>query len=125
MYETGALFAFLICVYHTILIITACNSLHARNLAKIGMRISWTTGTVVEDKPFAFRGPLTIVWMLFNYIIMILFSWITVVTWTIRLIIRMSQDSGAPNAVKELRWKMKNVDMTKEEIITLFEAAAA
>ena len=53
----------------------------------------------------------------------IILSWVSV-AWTVgTLIYQKSKQSGMPQPVKELRWKMRNVDMTRDQILAEMAAA--
>ena len=47
----------------------------------------------------------------------VLLSWVQVFLYIGMAIYRKSKDAGAPQSVKEFRWRMRNVDMTFDEII--------
>jgi hypothetical protein len=46
-----------------------------------------------------------------------LMSWLQVAMWVGMFLWQLHKDQGAPNSIKEYRWKMKNIDMTRDQII--------
>lgn len=127
MYETGVLVAFLMWVYSTIMLIVNANSRLARNLAKVDMRLSWYSGEPVpaSDRSGAAWRVLAAFILVCLGLVGILLSWASV-AWTVGTIIyQRSKQSGMPQPVKELRWKLRNMDMTREQILAEINAAHA
>lgn len=127
MYETGVFVAFLIWIYNTIMLIVNANSLLARNLSKVDMRLSWSTGQPVPAGDRAGVGwrVISAAMLAVVGLVGILLSWVSVAWSAGALIYKRSKSSGMPAAVKELRWKLRNVDMSREQIEAAFETAQA
>lgn len=121
-YETGVTIAFMMFLASTVHTIIMLNSLLEKNLNKIGLRLSRITLTPKElDAEFKNRAfyVKVLFWFLFFAISMfgILLGWVYVL-WTIgAFMYARIKDSGAPISIREYRWKLKNVDMSFDEII--------
>ncbi len=122
MYESGLLIALLLWLWLTITSIVALNSRMNRNLRKIGQRLSWLTMTPKpisrEEVNHGFvRIGLKFVIVFGTGLPFIFASWLYVIYIVGILFYRKSKDSGAPQAVREFRWKLRNMDMTLDQII--------
>jgi hypothetical protein len=121
-YENGLVIAFLLWLYNTISIIVAFNSTLERNLNRMGKRHSYLTLQAVEltseDQARSTLKKLMVYLgvMAFN-LVFVIFSWLQVAVLIATLVYRKSQDFGAPQSVKEFRWKMKNVDMPFDQLM--------
>ena len=121
-YETGVGLAFLTWLWGLVNLLISVNSQMEKNLNKIGQRLSWVTLSVKEMAAEDQNRPL---WKSIGKFLLIaviglpfvLLSWVTVFLWLGQIIYRRSKDSGAPQAVREYRWKLRNVDMTLDDII--------
>ncbi|UGQ44952.1 hypothetical protein [Massilia endophytica] len=122
MYETGLGVAFLVWLCNLILLLTKINSQAERNLRKIGMRHSWLTQTPKQRTASdAKRGILGTVgkFALIQSValVSVILSW-GYVLWAIGAILYAhAKDYGAPQEVKEFRWRMRNLDLPLDEII--------
>lgn len=122
-YETGLLIGFFIWLYSLVNLIVSINSQFNKNLIKIGQRLSWLTLTPKMmddkdelDKPIYIKV-IKFIFIAFLGLLSVLLSWLYVV-WVIgTYIYRRSKDSGVPEVIKNFRWKMRNVDMTRDQII--------
>jgi len=121
-YETGLLLAFLLWLYNAVAIVVSVNSRLERNLNRMGQRLSWLTlmpkPMDVEDRS---RSTLSKV---FRYLFIVgiglpfvLLSWLYVVLAAGGIIYKRTKDFGAPQVVREFRWKMKNTDLTFDRLI--------
>lgn len=122
MYETGVLAAFCAWLFSLVATIVNANSRAAQNLAKLGMRFSIVSQ---EPKPIAGGGNgfLTFVkWVaVFGCgLCLIVFSWLYVAMVVGTLIYQKSKQSGMPQVVREFRWKLRNVDMPRDQLILEF-----
>ncbi|RST54127.1 hypothetical protein [Variovorax sp. DXTD-1] len=125
MYELGIFAAFILWVYSTMMAVANANSQLSRNLAKVGMRLSWVSGEPVpvgDQAGGAWRFISALLAAIFG-LAAILFSWFTVAISVGMMIYQKSKAAGMPQAVKEFRWKLRNVDMTREQILTEMAAA--
>lgn len=121
-YETGLLLAFLLWLYNVITSIVVINSRFERNMNKIVQRFSWLTMTMkwmdADDlKRSALMKFVKFSFLQFLGLLFVLTSWLSVLSTIGQIIYRMSKDSGAPQKIKEFRWKMKNMDMTFDQVV--------
>lgn len=120
-YETGVLVAFLIWLYRVGAAVIVLNSRMAANLRKVGMRVSMTTLSAKpmsdSDRKRSWVGSLA------RFLVVALiglagvfFSWLSVVTTVGFFLYAKSKDAGQPAAVREFRWKLRNLDMSFEQL---------
>lgn len=122
-YETGVFVALVLICLNYLFLILRSKSLYEKNLNRIGMRSSWISGIPREI------GSAGVLYKLFKFIFMIassavsvFLSWLTVI-WIVGIYIyRLWKDFDPPERIKNLRWKMKNVHMSEEQILrTMFD----
>ncbi|HWT40995.1 MAG TPA: hypothetical protein VN081_07080 [Dongiaceae bacterium] len=122
MYETGIYLALLLWAWHGLMLITLVNSQMQRNLNRIGQRIGWLTLAPkpmdAGDKPGLTGGKI------FKFLLIVIFgfpfiflSWAYIAYIAAVILYGRSKNYGEPVAIKEFRWKMKNVDMTFDQIV--------
>lgn len=121
-YETGLLFAFLLWLYNVITSIIMINSRFERNMNKIGQRLSWLSMTMKpmdtdDEKRSALMSFLKFSFLQLIGLLFALTSWLSVAMTLGQIIYRKSKDSGVPQNIKEFRWKMKNMDMTFDQVV--------
>jgi hypothetical protein len=121
-YEAGLLVAFCLWLWITVAALVAINSRMERNLNRIGQRLSWLTLTPKPLSPeeihhSALRKVAKFLLLYGTGLPFVLASWLYVAYVVALLIYRRSKDSGAPQAVREFRWKMRNVDMTFDQLV--------
>jgi len=122
MYETGILVAFLMWVWGVIYALILINSQFERNLNKVGLRLSWFD---FKPKPISTsdrnRGVLGSIFrftMIYGLALpLIVVSWLYVAIFIGSFIYRKSKDAGAPQDVKEFRWKMRNMNMPMDDVL--------
>lgn len=121
-YEGGLLLALLLWIWNSALIVVSVNSTFERNLNKIGQRLSWLT---LAPKPMSaedesrstlskFGKYLLIVGIGFPFIFL---SWLYVAMAVAMFIYQRTKDSGTPLAVRELRWKLRNADLSFDQLV--------
>lgn len=121
-YEGGIAIAFFLWLFSVINLLITINSRFERNLNKIGQRTSWgtlaPTELTLEDMRRS-RLSKTLRFLLIYGIalISIFLSWLYVALVIAQIAYRKSKDAGAPVAIKEFRWKMKNTDMSFDQIV--------
>lgn len=121
-YETGVVVALLLWLYNAVMIVVSVNSQFERNLNRIGQRLSWLTLT---PKPMEQEDQGRSAWSkALRYLLIvgiglpfILLSWLNVALAAAIMIYRYSKDRGAPQAIRELRWRMRNVDMPFDQLV--------
>lgn len=121
-YETGIGIAFLLWFASAVVLIVSINSRMNRNLEKIGQRLSWLSLT---PKPMSAsdqnRSPVTSI-LKFLLVIglslpFVLLSWMYVAIQASTFVYKKAKDAGAPQVIREFRWKLKNVDMTFDQVV--------
>lgn len=121
-YETGLLFAFLSWLWGLATIVINVNSRFEKNLNKVGQRLSWLN---FAPKPMEASDEGRPIWKSLGKFLLIaviglpfvLLSWGQVLIYIGTVIYQKSKDAGVPQSVKEFRWRMRNVDMSFDEII--------
>lgn len=122
-YENGVILSALLYVYYLLNLLVSINSQLERNLNKVGERLGWLTLTIKPMRESDVKR--TTVGSVGKFIfiviwqgIFIFLSWVNVFIYIATVAYRISKDSGAPKEVKEFRWKLRNRDMTFDEIIS-------
>lgn len=118
-YENGLIVAWLMWLANIIISIIRANSMMQKNLKKIGKRIGYLGIVDIENER---KSPYKrfLIFFTLNILIpfpFIFFSWITVFLGVAIYIYSFNKDIGAPQNIKEFRWKLKNIDMTFDQII--------
>jgi len=127
-YENGVLIAFLFWLYQTVMTLVLINSRFERNLNKIGLRLSWYSVvikpmTAADKNASALRKILKFLFIASLGLAGILLSWLTV-AWQVGAILYFRhKNAGEPRAVQEFKWKLKNVDLTFEQVVREFMKA--
>lgn len=121
-YETGLLFAFLTWIYGLASVLVHVNGQMNRNFNKVGMRLSWLNfrpKAMTRDDQIRplWRSVLKFLLIAGIGIPFIFLSWVQVALYVGTQIYRWSKDSGAPEAIKEYRWRLRNTDMTMDQMI--------
>lgn len=120
MYEQGIVIALLLWLYTTVVMIIKKNSLMEKNLNRIGKTIS-IAGTGIKDikypKDSIGKSVAKHTLMASIGLFLTLFSWGYVLLVGGTLIYTFMKDIGVPQSIKEWRWKLKNLDMTFDELI--------
>lgn len=121
-YEAGAILAFLLWLYSNIMLIVSINSQFEKNLNKIGLRLSWVTVTPTPMEAADLRRSTAA--KVFRFMLIagfgffwLFLSWLYVLIWIGAFIYRTSKDFGAPQSVKEVRWRMRNTEMTFDQLV--------
>lgn len=123
-YEDGIFWAFLIWCFYTINLIIKLNSTANENLQKVGLRLSWLTLQPVEitaryqNMHALLRGLLFFALLLFGLVLTLL-SWLYVALVLGETLYRWQKDLGAPEEVKSVRWRLRNVEMNFDEVVEL------
>jgi hypothetical protein len=122
MYEFGVGVAFCIWIGSLIWLFISLNSQLERNLNKVGSRQSWLS---LQPKPMDNNhyhrtiptklGKLAVIFFL--GFIGILFSWLYVAWYMGTIAYSYLKDAGAPQAIREFRWRMRNLDLSFDEIV--------
>lgn len=122
MYETGLLVAVLLWTAHMVHILVKINSQMERNLNRMGRRFSWVTSSI-KEMDFGdvnrswLRNTMKYFFILGISIPFVLASWLYVALVVGEFLYRWSKDSGAPQNIKEYRWKLKNCDLSFDQMI--------
>lgn len=120
-YENGILFAFLLWIIGVVRVIILSNSRAQKNLEKIGKRISYNLGMIVDITYDQESKLWTITKFILLHILLplpfVMLSWVYVVFSVIFYIYVFLKDLGAPQNIKEFRWKLRNTDLTLDQLI--------
>ena len=130
MYETFVGVAFLIWLAGLVWFFISINSQFDRNLRKVSCRLSWLTLSPKAIEPDA---PAPAWWkqiLKFTLIqglglVSVLLGPVYVAYAVGMLAYARWKDSGAPASVKEVRWKLRNLDLSTEEVQALVETHLA
>lgn len=124
-YETGFFIAIVLKIYELLMFTFMVNSQYQRNLNKIGLRLSWLTFEPKEMEAKDYQNKSSkvfyksIIYIAYNFC-HIFFSWLYIGYYLINLLWHFSKDRGVPQNIKELRWKLRNQNLTKDEVIIEF-----
>lgn len=121
-YENGVGVALLLWLFNAIMIVVNVNSRMNRNLNKVGQRLSWLSFRSKAMERYDLRRPW---WKsLLKYLLIVGFnlvstltSWLYVAGAVMMYVYSKSKDSGAPEAIRAYRWKLKNVDMSFDDMV--------
>ena len=121
MYELGVGAAFCIWIGSLVWLVVSLNSQLERNFNKVGLRLSWLT---LSPKPMSnnyrqrsFARKLSKSLIIFSLgFVGVLFSWLSVVFFIGSFIYSHLKDAGAPQEIKEFRWRMRNMDLTFDDV---------
>ena len=121
-YGAGVGIAFLLWLFYAGSCVARANSLFARNLAKLGMRISYldlkpTPMSAADIQRSSIGRFLRASLVVLIALPFVLASWLYVLWFVGAFIFARSKDAGAPTAVREWRWRMKNVDMSFDDAV--------
>ena len=121
-YETGIFVAFLLWLYNAVMVVVSVNSRLERNLNQMGQRLSWVTLTPKAMEPGDLSRSTTS--KILKYLLVVgiglpfvLLSWLNVGLAIATILYRRAKDSGAPQAVREFRWKLRNTDLTFDQLV--------
>ena len=122
MYEIGCGVAFFIWLGSLVMLLISINSQLERNLNKVGCRLSWLS---LRPKPMDnnhhqrgfLRNAGKFLFIALWGFISIWFSWLYVAINIGSFAYFHLKDAGAPQSVKEFRWRMRNIDLTFDEIV--------
>ncbi|MDP1924425.1 MAG: hypothetical protein Q8K57_06535 [Thiobacillus sp.] len=121
-YESGLGIAFMLWLAGIVITLVWINSRFEQNLNKIGQRLGWLTLNpkamdAEEMKRSTFRKILKFLFIVGIGLPGVLLSWLYVAWFVGSVVYKRTKDAGAPQAVRELRWKMKNTDMSFDQIV--------
>lgn len=119
-YEAGLLVAFFVWVWSVGSRIVTSRSLMAKNLAKVGQRVSWSTGAFTPEPPVGGRGLkrfLLLATVETASLLFVLTSWLYVFIVGAMMLSGHWKDRGAPEAIRTFRWKLRNIDMGFDDLL--------
>lgn len=122
MYEIGLLIAFLMWAWTLVMIPVRSLSQTERNLRKIGMRHSWLTGTPKpmssgDFEPRLLNRLLKLGTLLLLGAPWVLLSWAYVAFVGCSTVYLYMKDRGAPQEIREFRWRMRNLELSFDEMV--------
>jgi len=121
MYEIGCSLAFLIWAGSLVWVVISLNSQMERNLNKAGFRLSWLT---LRPKQMGNNHYKRSTFMKVGKFILIatpgfvgiFFSWLYVAFFIVEILYSRFKDAGAPQEIREFRWRMRNENLTFDEV---------
>lgn len=121
-YESGFSIALLLWLVGTVNVLVRINSRMERNLNKVGQRLSWATLTPKNmsagDASRSTLGKvLRFVLIAALGLVSTFTSWLYVLLVVGFFAYSKSKDVGAPQSVKEFRWKLRNMDLSRDQVI--------
>lgn len=118
-YEGGLLIGLILWIIYLFRTVILFNSRTQKNLFKVGKRVSLLGG--IKDIDYKnesfFYKTLKFFFIAIFPIFLVLLSWLYVIPSIIYYIYVFYQDFSAPQKVKDFRWKLKNVDLTQDQIV--------
>lgn len=129
MYETGLFIALAIWVFKIVWAFQHLNSNVNSNLNQIGQRVSWvdfrpkpiTKEYLKEGVTYKIIKFLAI-WVITPFLFA-LTSWLYVIYSVGLFLYKRSVDSGKPNEVKELQWRMRNQNLSFDQVVEIMVKA--
>lgn len=119
MYEDGIIVSFCFYLIRVVDFIFL-KSIIKSNLNKVDLKISFFTGSVIhKDKNKSFL--LLLLLLSFDFFIYILLSWVSVVFYVYRLMSFVFWALTLPDKVKEYRFTMNNIYLSKKEMEDLIK----
>jgi hypothetical protein len=121
-YENGLLIALGLWLIGTVMVVINEFSLFNRNLNKIGYRLSWLNGSPKFMTGADVQRPIWLSLLKFLLIAVLglafcFLSWLYVFAAAGIFVYRKTKDSGAPENVKNYRWQMRNIEMSRDQVI--------
>lgn len=121
-YENGVGIAFMLWLASIVIILVSINSRYEKNLNKIGQRLSWLSLNpkamdAEELERSMFRKIFKFLFIAGIGLPVVLLSWLYVAWFVGTNVYHRAKDAGAPQAVREFRWKLKNTDMSFDQIV--------
>ena len=130
MYIAGVVVALALWITKVVFVFVQLNSVQQRNLNKIGKRLSWLTLTAKPLKKSDIDASITlkvfkffIIWLVVPFFL-IFTSWVYVFFVLAGVIYSFYRNMGKPQAVKEFQWKLKNMDLSFDQIVDGFSQIA-
>lgn len=121
-YEGGLALALLLWLIGNINVIISINSRLEKNLNRFGQRLSWLTLTPKPMK--AEDANRSTVSSVIKFILIAaigipftLLSWLHVALYVGTFVYKRMKDAGAPQTVREFRWKLRNTEMSFDQIV--------
>lgn len=121
MYETGLGVALLWWLWSSINLLVSINSRTQRNLRRVGMRLSMVS---LESRQMS-EADWNRSWIgsTFRFLLvtgvglaLTLLSWVYVFCAAATFVYRLQKRSGRPAAVREFEWKLRNLDLSFDQI---------
>lgn len=130
MYEAGVVVALALWIAKVVFVFVQLNSVQQRNLNKVGKRLSWLTLTAKPLKKSDIDASITlkvfkffIIWLVIPFFL-IFTSWVYVFFFLTGVIYSFYRNIGKPQEVKEFQWKLKNMDLSFDQIVDGFSQIA-
>lgn len=121
-YTTGVVVAAVIGAVKIAITSSILLSLRARNMSKVGYHYHTFTGQFLKQKPM--KGSF-IFFILYVLVFAPIFSWLSVISAAWGYIAAHTNKSPVPDKLKEIQFKIANVDLPKDKVIELVSETAA
>ena len=122
MYEVGVTVSLLVSMVRMVALISALNSTLATNLNKVGIRIRWSGG--FSSEPSSINPLIKFILACLSALFCSLFSWLGLaieIGWALSV---MSRLSGMPEDVKARLWKLKNENLSAEQVKQILDQSS-
>ncbi|WP_309895334.1 hypothetical protein [Archangium sp.] len=114
-YETGVLAALLVSAARQVYALSMRASRLHTNIGKIGLRQSYVTGRWKRGGSLLWEVPLSLAFSA----VFILLSWVGFALEVTAAAYEVWKRSGAPQAVKEIQWKLRNFPFSPRQVAEL------
>lgn len=118
-YVTGVQIAFIIGIVKLAFSINCVFSTRAKNFEKIGLYFSLRSGTYTSNTPITVSK--VAIFSIHLLILAPIFSWLSVVSAAWLAISSLSSRSSIPEKLKEVQFKVANIELTKEQMMNMLE----
>lgn len=122
MYEIGFVIAFVIAIYKIYCTVHEPFSMTASNMKHVGLYYGPWSGLYDRTEPASWLSYLL---RIIGALVGCIFSWLAVCIFVIAVIVQLGRSIGKPQIIKEIRWKIQNLPMSKEEVEALLARITA
>lgn len=123
IYEVGVYISLINWVFQSIWLIIVINSKLEKNLNKVNQRLSWLTylPKPIESRdeihPPLYKKILKYLAICSIGLIAVFLSWLNLFYLFVNYIFNRYKRDGEPEVLKNFRWKIRNLDMSYEQIL--------
>jgi len=117
VYLTGVWIALFIGLSKVCIVISILLSQKAKNLKKINLYYNCTDGAFNSTEPFS--KIKVILYLFYLLVIAPIFSWLSVLSATLMIIVYISNRTHVPEEIKSVRFKIAHIDLSKDQMIEI------